>query len=387
MTVPTEVSAVVYTGAGSTDTYAFTWQIVEDADLIVYQENAAGTLAPKLVLDTDYTVTGAGVPTGGEVTLVAGNLGSGQRLFIASDPEQIQELLLQQGAAFNPADLMAALDLLTREVQANRRLIGNCLQIPVMESLDGYDLTLPLAADRVDGFIGFGDGGTTVVVGSPTETIISAAMIPVVQASTTAAAFALLGGLPLSGGTMTGDIDMDGNAITDLPTPTSDADAATKEYVDDSIAGSSNFIVGETRIWNTATPPAKFLLENGAEVSRSTYADLFAVIGTTFGSTSGSTFTLPDSRGRVTVGAGTGSGLTPRTLAATGGEESHVLSIAEMPAHTHTIPTKAGSGDSFIKRDASTSASDKTSGSTGGGSAHNTMQPFLVRYTIICYQA
>lgn len=43
----------------------------------------------------------------------------------------------------------------------------------------------------------------------------------------------------------------------------------------------------------------------------------------------------PDARGRTVIGSGTGSGLTNRTLASVGGSETHVLTLAQMPAHTH----------------------------------------------------
>lgn len=86
---------------------------------------------------------------------------------------------------------------------------------------------------------------------------------------------------------------------------------------------------------------------NGAAVSRTTYASLFAVIGTTYGAGNGSTtFNLPDLRGRVPMGSGTGSGLTARTMGTKVGVESVTLTAAQsgMPAHTHayTAPTVSG---------------------------------------------
>ncbi len=387
MTVPSEVSSAKYTGTGTTPIYNYTWQIARESDLVVYQINAAGTVAIQLALTTDFTVTGVGVFTGGTVTLTAGNLASGVVLFIASDPEQIQQVLLQQGSAFNPADIMHAVDLLTREVQATRRIANNSVQFPVAESLDGVSSTTPTASERAGGFLAFDPTGAVTIGGGISDIMVSAAMVPVVQAASTAAAFALLGGLPLSGGTMTGILNMGGFKIANLGAPVSAGDAATKTYVDTAVASSSNFIVGETREWNTATPPAKFLMEDGAAVSRTTYAALFAVIGTTFGIGNGTTtFNLPDSRGRVVVGAGTGSGLTPRVLAATGGEETHLLTIPEMPAHTHGAKKYADSGSSHWG-DGGGSQSTQQTDSTGGGGAHNNMQPFIVKYKIICYQA
>lgn len=84
-------------------------------------------------------------------------------------------------------------------------------------------------------------------------------------------------------------------------------------------------------------PTAKWLLCQGQAISRTTYAGLFAVIGTSYGTGDGSTtFNLPDLRGRVPIGSGTGSGLTARTLGASGGNEAEVLATTHLPAHSHT---------------------------------------------------
>lgn len=85
-----------------------------------------------------------------------------------------------------------------------------------------------------------------------------------------------------------------------------------------------------------ASIPTGWLNCDGAAVSRTTYAALYNAIGTTFGAGNGSTtFNLPDGRGRATIGVGTGSGLTSRTLGAAVGEETHALSTAELASHSH----------------------------------------------------
>lgn len=92
--------------------------------------------------------------------------------------------------------------------------------------------------------------------------------------------------------------------------------------------------------------PDGFLLCFGQEVDRAEFADLFAAIGVTYGSGNGSTtFNLPDGRGRVTAGKDNMGGvaasrLTSATvdgliLGQAGGEEVHVLTIAELAAHNH----------------------------------------------------
>lgn len=136
--------------------------------------------------------------------------------------------------------------------------------------------------------------------------------------------------------------------------------------------------------------PSGWLECNGAAVSRATYADLFASIGTTYGAGDGSTtFNVPDLRGRSSIGQGTGAGLTPRVIGATGGEESHALSTTEMPAHTHvtriTSDTLTGSNNSTAGQSDGTASADWTSQSAGGGASHNNMPPFVVTAYIIKY--
>jgi len=67
----------------------------------------------------------------------------------------------------------------------------------------------------------------------------------------------------------------------------------------------------------------RYLLCNAQAVSRSTYSALFSAIGTTYGTGDGSsTFNLPDLQGRTAIGSGSGSGLSSRSLGATGGFET-----------------------------------------------------------------
>ena len=70
--------------------------------------------------------------------------------------------------------------------------------------------------------------------------------------------------------------------------------------------GNVGAITGEIKWFAFKTAPTGYLVCNGANVSRTTYADLFKAIGTTFGSGDGSTtFTLPDLRDRYVIGANT----------------------------------------------------------------------------------
>lgn len=105
--------------------------------------------------------------------------------------------------------------------------------------------------------------------------------------------------------------------------------------------------IGVVNPFAGATAPSGWLLCFGQTVSRSQYSGLFNVINTTYGAGDGSTtFALPDMRGRAVAGkddmGGTAaSRLTntvlnaSNTLGATGGTQTHTLTTAQMPTHTH----------------------------------------------------
>jgi microcystin-dependent protein len=160
--------------------------------------------------------------------------------------------------------------------------------------------------------------------------------------------------------------------------------------------------VGAVVAYGSSTAPEGWLNCLGQEVYRGDYPDLFAIIGTTYGAGNGTTtFNLPNLAGRVVVGQGTGSGLTSRSMGATGGAETHTLTTGEMPSHSHTsnavgstlgLMTSDGSNTAGSGLDSSpgepnlfTSPAALSIDSSGGGTAHNNMQPFAVLNYIIRY--
>lgn len=139
--------------------------------------------------------------------------------------------------------------------------------------------------------------------------------------------------------------------------------------------------------------PDGFLLCDGTAVSRTTYSDLFGVVGTTWGAgDTTTTFNLPDSRRRVPMGKG-GSG-TPtigNAVGNTGGSETNTLTNGQLPSHFHTNANGAQFLDNSVANLGWLSGSgtvgvdgDGATASTGGGEPHNNIQPSYIVQKIIC---
>lgn len=109
------------------------------------------------------------------------------------------------------------------------------------------------------------------------------------------------------------------------------------------------------------TEPAGWLFCNGQAVSKSTYANLYAVIGGTYGETS-STFNVPDYRDRIGMGAG-----STVALGGTAGADEVTLSVDNLPAHSHTVDDPG--------HDHSVTDPGHTHTVTDPGHTHSTGQP------------
>lgn len=146
------------------------------------------------------------------------------------------------------------------------------------------------------------------------------------------------------------------NNLSDLlnvATARTNLDVYSKSEVDTLIGAVASAVVGEIRMWPTGTAPTKWLICDGSEISRTTYASLFAVLGTTYGAGNGSTtFNLPNFKGRSPIGAGQGNTAegggagTNRSLGAIGGAETHTLVSGELASHSHGPGTLKATSDS-----------------------------------------
>jgi len=145
---------------------------------------------------------------------------------------------------------------------------------------------------------------------------------------------------------------------------------------------------GTILAYSGSSAPSGYLLCDGSVVSRTSYAALYAVIGTIYGTGDGSTtFNLPDCADKFILGLGS----TYATLAATGGDSTHTLTTDEMPAHTHTVTAEIKKGDNssevygWSEDPIDCGSTSITSDSTGGDGAHNNMPPYIVLNYIIKY--
>ena len=134
--------------------------------------------------------------------------------------------------------------------------------------------------------------------------------------------------------------------------------------------------IGTILMWPTVTPPAGWLLCNGATVSRTAYAELFKVLGTSVGNVGSNAFKIPDLSGRFPLGS---SGT--HSLHSTGGSETHTLTVDEMPTHDHgvggNIVQRGSGGDAFRElAGAYPGSNNPSSQRVGGGQPHNNMPPY-----------
>ena len=157
-------------------------------------------------------------------------------------------------------------------------------------------------------------------------------------------------------------------------------DSSQSEFLATVGAIASSMIIGMVSAFARSSAPSGFLKCNGAAISRTSYAALFAVIGTTFGAGDGSTtFNVPDLRGEfvrgwddargIDSGRALGSSQSSQNLSHThsgttsSNSHTHTFSATtgDGGAHTHAIPT--GNGGGIFTSSASNGLSSSSSGS------------------------
>lgn len=151
---------------------------------------------------------------------------------------------------------------------------------------------------------------------------------------------------------------------------------------------------GQTMTWNAASEAKGGIEEDGTAISRTTYAGLFAKIGTVHGIGDGSTtFNVPDSRGRVDIAVDGSAGVITTashdggnadSLGGRGGFETQTLTQAQLPDYALDINqlngAASGTGTSCVSVSLDNNATINSIGSSGGGGdPHSNTQPWIAR--------
>lgn len=171
----------------------------------------------------------------------------------------------------------------------------------------------------------------------------------------------------------------------------------TASQLDSTTVTTKLWSIGDIKASAASSPQTGWILCDGTSLPRTggTYDGLFSVLSTTFGAVDGTHFNVPDLRGRTIIGVGSGSGLTTRALNASGGEETHALSTAELAVHAHGIHYQYGSTATpnwpnmpvwdEAGRQFDTSPSTTPTENAGSGSGHQNMQPYKALNYFIKY--
>lgn len=347
--------------------FPYPFAIFEDADVRVYKrpaDSSPSDATQLLELALDYTVTGAGSDDGGTIVLTTG-AGAGDIITV------IRALALERRTVFQPGTLTET--SLNQEFNNILAMVQD-LNMAVAKIIPAYNFAaifnqnnkkLPtLPAGHIWRMSDAGDA-------------IEAISIPDDDPGASILRADLASHVLLKGASLVGMVEQSGTV--------QDAIVALQ-----SAPAVSGFKPGDFKESASGTLEDGFLWCDGSAVSRTTYAALFAAIGTVWGAGDGTTtFNVPDRRGRGSIGTGTGPGLTPRTLAQEGGEEKVGLAEENNGPHTHNVTindnevlyTTGGAGPDPI------GSADKayTTTSSGSGTPHENMPPFVAVSVMIKY--
>lgn len=161
--------------------------------------------------------------------------------------------------------------------------------------------------------------------------------------------------------------------------------------------------LAEIRIVGFSFAPRGWAFCDGQILPINQNQSLYSLLGTTYGGDGRTSFALPDLRGRTPIHVGASDGGPNHPLGQKSGEETHTLVTGEMPQHTHPFSASTAQGSTDIPqtgqvlarsaRDVYRAQATSLTGldpeavtNTGGGQAHDNVQPFLALNFCIALQ-
>lgn len=218
MTLSNTTNSVDYTGAGSTNTYAYPFPITIESELVITVYDTTGTKY-NLALTTDYTVTGEGSSSGGNVVLVdadqawltGANLTTSWVINIRRVVALTQTAGFRNQGSFLPAAHENALDKLTKSVQQIKTELDRAIKVPAQEADSFTGEISGLASARASKYLTFDASGNPTATSTLTtgSVSVSSFMETVLDDTTAGAARTTLGFTGASGTVAAGNIEAD----------------------------------------------------------------------------------------------------------------------------------------------------------------------------------